>query len=610
MTRIDLVADRMAAAEPVDMPADLVGQTNLHDQGGDQGGDRGPVDPQEADDRPLRAAAFDENDVGNGRRFVLYYGDGLLSVPRVGWFVWDGARWRLDADNIEVRKLGQTIADKIKREPAAMGLSPKKQAKVDRLDDLTAELATLEASDLGDAEKEEGRRKIGALLREIAGLKAELAKAKSGRFSFAKTTGNTGRINNMIEEAAANLSRSIDDLDADPLTVNCRNATLRFVVERRPDGSKKARMAVQPHDRSDLLTKVCDVDYDPRARADRFDAFLAQVVPDAEIRDFLRRTFGLSMTGELVQFLWFFYGHGANGKSVLVDLIARVLGDYSATAKIESLTGQNRRSAGDATPDLVPLMGARMVRASEPEEGERLQEAMIKALTGSEPMQVRALNKDFVEVQPKFKLLISGNHKPVIFGTDDGIWRRMLLVQFGVQIPEHERDLHLTDKLFREASGVLNWMIAGLIDYLENGLQIPDAVKAATQEYREDSDPMGAFLRNCCEVQPSGGVFTSTKELVAAFRYAMISDGETPWQDRKISLRLKERSDRWVDPKTGAKYTTAKRSVKGYLGLKIKDRFARYMLDHPDPEKAPKFEGDWSDGPKTSGDVPDPFDRF
>ncbi|MBL3587804.1 hypothetical protein JMM61_21090, partial [Rhodovulum sulfidophilum] len=290
-------------------------------------------------------------------------------------------------------------------------------------------------------------------------------------------------------------ARAYEDLDADPLTVNTLSGTLRFSTVAAEGMSPVAELRVQPeHLRGDLLSKIMPVAYDRTAKAPRWEAFLEEILPDATVRDFVQRWMGLSMTGIKMQRLAFFYGGGANGKSVLVDTIARVLGPYAATARIESLTGTNRRGGGDATPDLIPLMGARFVRTSEPDEGQRLQEGLIKELTGGEPLMIRALHSDFLEFSPYFKLTMSGNHKPEIRGTDDGIWRRVLLVPFDVQIPEERRDPELANKLWEEAPGILNWLIAGLTDFLEGGLRPPDRVLEATAEYREESDPVGAFL--------------------------------------------------------------------------------------------------------------------
>lgn len=294
------------------------------------------------------------------------------------------------------------------------------------------------------------------------------------------------------------------------------------------------------------------------------------------------------MTGKIEQKLAFFYGQGANGKSVLVDVIARVLNSYAASAKIESLTGQSKRGGADATPDLIPLMGARMVRASEPEEGERFKEGMIKELTGGEAILVRALHSDFVEVNPEFKLTISGNHKPEIRGTDDGIWRRVMLVPFDVQIPVEERrdfDEFVSD-LMTEGPGILNWLISGLLEYMEVGLDVPVSVLAATDEYRKDSDPVGAFLTENTVVN---GVddFITASELIEGFKFWLIEQGDAPWGNRTVSNRLKDRADRWRHPTSGMTFTRGKQRVTGYRGIRLTDTFKKRFDARPSERSRP-----------------------
>lgn len=410
-----------------------------------------------------------------------------------------------------------------------------------------------------------------------------LAKIIGRHRSFSTTTGNSARIDNAAKEAGVDLAVEYDALDAPPLDLNT-GGVLRFSVADMSEdgGGKVARVDLLAHARDQRITKIMPVAYDPGAPHPRFDAFLERIQPDRELREFLKRWLGLSLTGLPMQRLVFFYGGGANGKSVLVDLVARIAGNYAATARIESLTGTNRRGGGDATPDLIPLMGARMVRTSEPDEGTRLQEALIKELTGGEPIQVRALHSDFVEVRPIFKLTMSGNHKPDIRGTDDGIWRRVMLVPFDVQIPEAERDPGLGDRLFEERSGIPNWLIEGLCDFLEGGLRPPDAVTEATREYREESDPIGVFLVTCCVVSGDPGDAIQSKELGDAFAYHLLERGVSPWKSTTFARQVAAKARHWRHPQTGKQFAKGKASVTQYLGLRLTDPFRRRF------EAAPK----------------------
>jgi len=379
----------------------------------------------------------------------------------------------------------------------------------------------------------------------------------------------------MREEAGVLLARQIEELDADPLAINTESGLLVFRVDDC-EGRRYARVDLQPHARDQLATKIMPVVWDPQAECPRFDAFFARIQPDPVMRFFILRHFALGMTGLTEQALAFFYGHGANGKSVLLDLMARIFGSYAAVAKIESLTGTGRRGGGDATPDLMPLVGARMARAAEPDQGVPWQEGLIKDLTGGEPMMVRSLHENFVEFRPIFTLTISGNHKPDIRGVDDGIWRRIMLVPFDVQIPEAERinKAELDALLFAEAPGILAChLVPALLDYLENGLRPPATVVAATTEFREESDPLGTFLRDCCELGDPEAT-TLGKEVVAAFQAWQQANGGEPWKARTVQNRLSDFAGRWTDP-LGRKFGKGKASVTTYVGLRFAPHFAR-----------------------------------
>jgi len=580
------VRDRFASAEEVDM-GDVPTAAETPDPDDDPADHRDqepgePNDPGDSDAAPapeIEGSGFPLNDVGNGRRFVLYHGCDVVQVPRVGWFGWDGTRWAQDSNGLAVRRLAQSVSDRMLEEVRFLALDDWERQRLDALPTAEAEVRRLRAIEERTEEDEAALAAAYQKVNAAVAVKKALGKRKTEHRTFAKSTGNTGKIDAMLTEAGVTLSKTLDELDADPLAINTASGTLHFVVHEAKGQPKRASWQMREHDREDYLTKCMPVEHDPEAKAPLFEAFLRRVQPDPQIRGFLQRWFALSMTGVVVQNLVFFYGHGANGKSVLVDLMARMMGDYSATAKIESLTGQSKRGGADATPDLIPLMGARMVRASEPEQGERLKEGTIKELTGGEPILVRALREDFVEVNPKFKLVISGNYKPEIRGTDDGIWRRVLLVLFGVQIPEEERDPHLGKKLWEERAGILNWLIEGLEDYLELGLQVPESVAEATRAYREESDPVGSFLDQCCEVTGDPEAFTRTKDLVTAFNYWMDERGDSQWTPRTVQLRLKSKADHYRDRRSGLTFTDGKRSVAGYRGLLLSDEFKSRMAD-------------------------------
>ncbi|MTH61430.1 DNA primase family protein [Paracoccus litorisediminis] len=547
--------------------------------------DRGP-DDDEPEHPVSQASRQPLNDIGNGHRFRIHFGENILFVSQVGWFVWDGARWKRDPEISRdcsplIRGRAHGMTDLIEQEVDF--LQPSKRDRQLLIEERKLRTRRIEIEAIADfAGNEElisELGEIGARLRAIDGALKTHKSLIGRRMTHAKNAGNSGPMSNMIAEARVMLAHAVDEMDKGDLDVNTLSGVLRFtrVAGDPANGmSPMADVELVAHDRGQLLTKVMQVVYDPDAKCPRFDEFLSQIQPNIEMRRFLQRWFGLSMSGLDIQKLAFFHGGGANGKSVLVDLMAQMMGDYSATAKIESLTGKNKKSGSDSQPDLIPLIGARLVRTSEPEEGERLQEGLVKALTGGEPMMVRALYTDMITFQPIFKLTISGNHLPDIRGGDDGIWRRLMLVTFPVQIAEKKRipKKELDDLLWQERSGILNWLVQGLLDYLEGGLREPEEVSAATDGYRKDSDPIGTFLADATVVTGYERDFMTGKELNEAFNFWIEERGESRWGLRTVSLRMKAKADSFRHPDTQKTFAHGKSGVTGYRGIRLSEEFA------------------------------------
>lgn len=593
--RIDKVRAVMAAPEDVDLPEDLAAAAEgAEDMADHDGIDPGPPPPPpeegEAPPPEARCVDFPLNDFGNGKRVIEHFGPDLAHVVRVGWHVWDETRYRADPDGIQVRRMCHQMTELIARETWHMRLPDDEEEILAEAEALAAELEALGVIKPKDRTDDQIQRIALAerLLARAKAIRDKRDKSVGRRLTHAKNAGNTNGIKNMMTEAEAMLSRPLEDFDADPLVINTETAVLRFWTEPGEDEGGQypprpaPRMEVLPHARDQLLTKLMPVAYDPSAQCPGFIAFLERIMPAAEMRRFLRRWFGYSMTGLTTEQVFaFFYGLGANGKSALVDLIAKVLGDYAASAKIESITGQTRRGGGDATPDLVPLIGARFVRTSEPDQGQQLQEGLVKELTGGEPILIRALNQNFVQVYPIFKLTISGNHKPEIRGGDDGIWRRVMLVPFEVQIPKDERDPHLVAKLFEaERAGILNWMIGGLMEYLEYGLMVPEQVVAATAEYREDSDPIAACLTQVFAVTGKAEHSMRAKDVQQAIMLWLDDSGRGAWKPRTIFNNLAAKQGKWRSPATGQTFTRRKASDAYYDGLALLEPFKTRFEEH------------------------------
>lgn len=283
-----------------------------------------------------------------------------------------------------------------------------------------------------------------------------------------------------------------------------------------------------------MTTQTTETDYRIDAQAPTWEPFLEQVLPDPEVRGFVQRALGYSMTGVTTeQCMFVCYGSGANGKSTMLETVRHVLGGYAAHCQTDTLMAMAHRGADN---DLARLRGARFVTCIESAEGRRLDEERIKQLTGGDVVTARFLYAEPFEFRPTFKLWLACNHRPEVSGTDHAIWRRLRLIPFSVQIPEADRDPDLGAKLRDEASGILAWMVRGCLDWQRGGLRPPDAVMAATTEWRGDSDVVAQFVADRCVVMP--GMFEAAGALYAGYRAWAQAQGVEPMTQQRLGRRL------------------------------------------------------------------------
>lgn len=333
------------------------------------------------------------------------------------------------------------------------------------------------------------------LLHAAAGI--ENKDTREACISAAKRGETASAVRGAVELASAQegIALRSTDLDADPYLVNCTNGVLDLRTGE-----------LGSHNPDLLLTKITGAAYIKDAARPTFDKFLARVQPDPEVRAYLARTLGLGLFGKVAEHLLpVLYGVGANGKSTLIEIVLTALGDYGITADPGLLIDRgNVHPTGQAD-----LHGKRLAVTHETDAGRRLAEATVKLLTGGDRITARRMREDFWQFDPSHTVVMIGNHKPVITGTDEGIWRRIKLVPFDVVIPEGERDTELKDKLLLEATGVLAWLAGGYKDWSANGLSDPAPVVSATAEYRADSDQLGRYLTERVLIAPSARVRSS-----------------------------------------------------------------------------------------------------
>lgn len=503
--RLAAIDDREAPPpSDADAPADELGERRKKKKakhGGDDPGHGGHagIGPR---------GGYRLTDLGNARRFANMFDGKLRYVPSWNqWLAWDGKRWSRDNTGAEMRA-GRDVVAAIYMEAAACNNAAAAQAGAEEMSSSSVYAVALTR--------------------------------------WATNTAKRPRLEAMVALARTEpeIVTSRDVFDRDQWVLNVANGT----VDLR-DGE------LRPHRQGDMLTMLAPVDYDPNAKAPRWEAFLQRVLPDVDARNWLQRYLGYSLTGDVrEQCMAFFMGGGANGKSVLLDVVLGILGDYGLRSAPDLVLARY----GDAHPtELADLEGKRIVVCSEIEQGRQWAESVIKRITGDTTITARRMKQDFFTFTATHKLVIAANTKPSVRGTDHGIWRRMRMLPWTVQIPEHEQDRELPHKLLAtEASGILAWLVRGCLAWQRLGLGHAVAIDEATAAYRADEDVLGRWISDRCELgdhcwYPTDGLYKDYKSWCS-------EEGlEKPWTRRTFQARMCERDG--IDDKR----TTMARGLRG-----------------------------------------------
>lgn len=416
--------------------------------------------------------------LGDAERLVARHGRDLRYVhPWRQWLKWDGKRWAKDEDGAIMRCAKDS-----------------------------ALTIYIEASEAEGATRREQLSKHAVRAESEKNLRAAIALAQS----------------------EPGIPVTVQALDTNGMLLNVLNGTVDLETGR-----------LEKHDRSHLITKLAPVIWDEGATCPLFLGYLHRVLAgDAELMAFLQKAIGYSLTGRTdEQVLFILHGRGANGKSILLEILKRLLGpEYSAQADFGTFLDGRRDGPRN---DLAMFPGVRLVAASEAEEGRRFNESIVKSVTGGDSIVARKLYADLFEFSPVFKLWLAANTKPQIRSTGEAMWRRIRLVPFAVTIPEGERDPGLLEKLTGELPGILRWGVEGCLTWQRDGLGQAAAVTAATSAYREESDVLAAFLEQQC-VEVVGGRVSSQALFEGYVRWVQ-HNGERPMSQTAFGLRLVER---------------------------------------------------------------------
>lgn len=451
-----------------------------------------------AQDEP-EAKLYTLDDMGNAKRFIDMFGEDFrYNYTDKVFLYWDGCRWAADLSGAVERSADVSV------------------------EAMSAEADWYESSGDEDAAK--------AFRKHI----------KASRSNKSKT--------NMLKEIQHNMPIMPFQLDKHKMAFNVPNGTL----------SLKSGQLV-PAKRDYFITKFSPVEFpvwcntelttdssgDILHQTDNADCALWQKFlddifgGDKELIRYIQKAVGYSMTGDTSeQCVFFLYGTGRNGKSTFLDVLREIFGDYVSNIQPETIMVKNSMGNG-INSDIARLKGARMVTTVEPNEGVRLNEGLIKQLTGDDAVTARKLYGNEFEFKPEFKLWMATNHKPIIRGTDDGIWRRIHMIPFTVQIPIDKVDRQLKSKLEREYPAILRWAVEGCLLWQREGLKQPRAVLDMTREYRREMDVISGFLDDRCEV--GEGFSAKSSELYAAYSAWCEANTEFKMSNTKFSVEMDKR---------------------------------------------------------------------
>ncbi|MEJ9333181.1 phage/plasmid primase, P4 family, partial [Bacillus licheniformis] len=423
---------------------------------------------------------FHLTELGNAERIVYYHGKNIRYCNELDWLIWDGKRWEEDSK----RKIEAITAKTLR---ALYGEAEATEDKIRK-------------KQLNDWAKKCERRSI--------------------------------RINSILDVRPM-VSVKKKDFDSFKFLFNCDNGVIDLKTGE-----------LRPHDRDLLLTKMSPIPYEKDADCPNWIAFLESIFltpvgdPDHELIEYLQKAIGYSLTGVTKeQIMFFLFGNGRNGKSTFINVIQDILGDYAR--QTNSDTFLKKKNDSGINNDVARLDGARFVSAVESEEGQQLSEALVKQITGGEKMSARFLRQEYFEFTPEFKVFFTTNHKPIIKGGDNGIWRRIKLIPFTVTIPEEKTDPDLPEKLKSEMPGILRWAVEGCLKWQKEGLKDPKAIKNATQGYREDMDILGPFINENCTIHEDAKI--EAKTLYENYKKWCFQNDEIDLKNRSFYRQLEIR---------------------------------------------------------------------
>ena len=580
-------------------------ENEIEDQDDDDDGDL-PPDGSVSEDTFRFCAGLDQSDVDNGQRLIAYFGADLLvrqedDVAAGQMLAWTGTHWDLSGGEALAHLIGQRVGDLIKQEADYIEFTPAEARAVRAGDAAAKELKTLDP-DSDDIEIRTRVETLGELVTIAKKAKAALSTRKTNRKKWGVATKNAGRIANMIKCAAPHLRRHPDAFNGDPLKFATLTHTLSFVPvidKENPDpdsvrhlvdrdsGRVQYRLKATPgHDRDDMITAVVPFGYHPNALAPDFDDFLDLFQPEAQKRRTVQQFTGMSLTAQPVQRVMYHTGTGGNGKSVFLEVISRVLGDgLSVGLPSESVSGEAHNNPSAPTPDIARCYAKRFLRVAELPKDAPLKQEIIKKLTGGEKWPVRTMYKGYFEFKPTAKPHMSGNGEPKFDGADGGMQRRLIIVPWSITLAtEKHRDFEdVVSEIVAGGSGILNWLIAGALDFLNGGLVISDDVAKTTADHFAEMDPCQRFKEAHVRPDP-GGPGVTGRAMYEAYKLWCEANGASKMYETRFGLIMKKKLLR-----------DDTRRVRVYVDVALHDVPSSYGQVSGEPPERDDPPPDWGD---------------
>lgn len=382
------------------------------------------------------------------------------------------------------------------------------------------------------------------MLEELSSIEDEDAREKAEK--WVKQTQNISKLKAIVAlaESDARLRLPGSHFNSDPWLFNCASGAINLKTGK-----------LKPHDRLDYCTRVSPAKYTGALEPDSlWLTFLHDITGgDKELEEYLQRVAGYCLTGSISEKCFFFcYGGGDNGKSVFIEVLHALTGDYSLALSTETLAKKKYGTQGIPN-DVARLDGPRLATVSETAKGQEWNDALIKDLTGGDIITARFLNQEFFDFRPQCKLMIRGNNKPNVSDNSSGMWKRIQLIPFEVQIPPEKQDKELREKIVRrELSGVLYWAVEGCLKWQQTGLAAPDSISRAGEDYRAEMDPIGEFIKDRLVYSPDQPLSTNASEIYEAYKEWCKDNAIDDFSQNKFGRELSARGFKKV--KSSGKY--------------------------------------------------------